>query len=339
VREGGTSGEYELAYGHHRIEALKQLEIKKLTVVVQELSNDQMLQMMANENSEEYGHDFALGVMNAVEALVKAYAAGQVELEVTTRSGSAGPADSVLRYAPSFVMGNRVSESPYSPLSVARFLGWTKEHANKGPQAADRVITALQALELIERKVLTRAQLRGLGVSQARDLITLCKRREQAEAEKLETQREFLKKQAADAQKANDVNKQRSLERKLDDLANEAPKAIAKAGKEAISAVKEFYDPAQGMAAALRAAADKMKLEAPKAKVPKAPKVVDLSSVETFAGHLDGMLQFDDGRWQRVLRLAAETTAVKQFKNLEDSLLKLAARAQERVKELKKARS
>ena len=47
---------YEIAYGHHRLEALRQLynDDKEIDVVVQDLTDEMMLRIMANENDERY---------------------------------------------------------------------------------------------------------------------------------------------------------------------------------------------------------------------------------------------------------------------------------------------
>lgn len=52
VRKNGKG--YQLAYGHHRLEALKQLKVKEVDLPVRDLSDVIMLQMMANENRDEY---------------------------------------------------------------------------------------------------------------------------------------------------------------------------------------------------------------------------------------------------------------------------------------------
>lgn len=50
VRPDGDG--YELAYGHHRLLALKELGIKEIDIPVRELDNCSMLKIMANENLE-----------------------------------------------------------------------------------------------------------------------------------------------------------------------------------------------------------------------------------------------------------------------------------------------
>ena len=46
---------YQLGYGHHRIEACKKAGIKEATFIVAELSDSDMVKVMANENMQELG--------------------------------------------------------------------------------------------------------------------------------------------------------------------------------------------------------------------------------------------------------------------------------------------
>ena len=94
--------------------------------------------------------------MNAVEAVVKAYGAGKVELESPQPSGQDADKPHQICSAPSFVMGLRPGEQPqfpYTAVGAAKYLGWTGTDEGR-VKAAERVLTALAALELIERGVL-----------------------------------------------------------------------------------------------------------------------------------------------------------------------------------------
>jgi DNA repair exonuclease SbcCD ATPase subunit len=53
-RKPGSDGVFELAYGHHRLEALKRLRYKVVDVPVKEIDDATMLQIMANENHEDW---------------------------------------------------------------------------------------------------------------------------------------------------------------------------------------------------------------------------------------------------------------------------------------------
>lgn len=48
-------GKYQIAYGHHRLVALKELKTRKVDIAVRDLDDFTMLQIMANENLDEWG--------------------------------------------------------------------------------------------------------------------------------------------------------------------------------------------------------------------------------------------------------------------------------------------
>lgn len=58
VRE--KNGYYELAYGHHRLLALEQLNYNKIDIPVKEITDAQMLKIMANENMAEWRSDIRI---------------------------------------------------------------------------------------------------------------------------------------------------------------------------------------------------------------------------------------------------------------------------------------
>lgn len=49
-----NDGKYEIAYGHHRLEALKNLGIKEVDIPIKDLDDATMIKMMAQENMEEW---------------------------------------------------------------------------------------------------------------------------------------------------------------------------------------------------------------------------------------------------------------------------------------------
>jgi hypothetical protein len=309
------------------------LGVKIIPVVVASLSDDQMVKFMAAENSEEYGHDFALGVMNAVEAAVKAYAAGAVALEPPDGGPHVWVAPSFQKQLRSSLKADIKGLKIYTPAGVSSYLGWSTKHTD-GQQAGLKVLTAVSALELIELGALKRSEFKGLGAAQARELVTLTKRKIDAEKEKLETQQAFLEKQKQAALKDDDKRKAAQVEKKLEELATEAPKVVKQAGRQVAAAVTGFFKEGSSYTEAARKAAEVLAVE-PKPVV-KAPKRLDLSGVDDFAARLDASLQDDDARWLKILSLAEQSAAKKTFKELELSLLNLSERAKLRAKELKK---
>jgi len=60
---------YQLAFGHHRIEAARRNKLKEVALIVRALTDEQMLQLMGRENMEDYNADF-LCMLETWEAAV-----------------------------------------------------------------------------------------------------------------------------------------------------------------------------------------------------------------------------------------------------------------------------
>ena len=58
VRKKGNS--YEIAYGHHRLVALQELGIKEVDLPVKDISDSDMIRIMANENMDEWHNEPAI---------------------------------------------------------------------------------------------------------------------------------------------------------------------------------------------------------------------------------------------------------------------------------------
>jgi ParB-like chromosome segregation protein Spo0J len=321
-------GEYELAFGHHRAEAARRLKIKNILIILGHYSDDEMLKMMAAENSEEYGHDFALGVMNAVEAVVKAYGEGKVELE---RPSTVGTHIDALYSAPSFVRGGTRAGPSYTSVTVGRYLGWMRTE----DKSSHRVVTALSALELIEKGALTRGQLKGLGSSQARELVQVTLAAMAKEEALAETQRRFLAEAAAVAAKEGNKNKVEKLKAKLAEHEEHAAKAVLGAGLSMANTVKEFHKTTESFAQAVREAAADKKVELPK-KVERAP-VEDITAVDNYTAYLGELLKDEDPKFAVVLKVAPRYRGRRLMKELEEALANLARRAILRRRALRKA--
>ncbi len=61
---------YQLAFGHHRLQALKEIGIKEITIKAIQYSDAQMLQAMADENRETGQHDIRI-LINTIEQVKK----------------------------------------------------------------------------------------------------------------------------------------------------------------------------------------------------------------------------------------------------------------------------
>jgi hypothetical protein len=147
-----VDGKLEIAYGHHRLEALKALypPTKEFDWRVKKLSDAKMIQIMAAENDDAYSCD-PRALIESVRATVSAYAKGLItEKEMPAPEGKIN--DTLLRHAPSFVAGACLPDAgkhPYTAITLGRFLGLTKKGGG-GEQAATRLLTVLNALELNE---------------------------------------------------------------------------------------------------------------------------------------------------------------------------------------------
>ncbi len=153
-----ADGEPQIAYGHHRLEAARQLygDDFDFPLIVEDLDDDTMFKMMADENMDVYSASAAV-VMNTISSLVKAYADGVLHL---SKPQSKTPANK-LRYAPAFGLGDvqgHDREHPYTAETLRAYLGWTN---------LDKVQDALSQLQDIEHGTLERSDFDGLTMRQA----------------------------------------------------------------------------------------------------------------------------------------------------------------------------
>ena len=91
----------EIAYGHHRLIALEE-ELgpdKEIILIIKNLTNEDMIQIMARENLAEWGTSVMV-LHETVRAVVEAYGAGEIELPAPER-GQPGR-ERKFFYAPSF---------------------------------------------------------------------------------------------------------------------------------------------------------------------------------------------------------------------------------------------
>jgi hypothetical protein len=163
---------YELAYGHHRL-AAKQAGLKEADFIVKKLSDEMMLQIMVRENDDESRSKLSI-LFEGVKATVAALAEGKISVGEISKNTDT----KLIRYAPSFVQGGTVGDSPkvpYTADSIGVFLGEVEDagHASKVLR------TVLNALELIERKVMSERDVQGLTVTELITRIPVAVRRHQ----------------------------------------------------------------------------------------------------------------------------------------------------------------
>jgi hypothetical protein len=169
------NGKPEIAYGHHRLVALREEygPSHKVDLVIRDLHDDTMLQIMARENMEEWGTSAPVE-HETVRAVVEAYAEDQIELpapETTNRQH--------IRYAPSFTpglhlpaRGGGLETRPYTGQTLAEFLGWLKPSG----EAQAKVHDALTALQFIDEGVLRESDFEGLSTKEAQAVIEQARR-------------------------------------------------------------------------------------------------------------------------------------------------------------------
>jgi hypothetical protein len=160
-RPKGT--DVEIAFGHHRLVALQEGASGNghVEVVVEELSNELMLKMMANENMEEWGTSAWVEV-ETVRATIEAYGRGEIELPKVPRDTRKDQIRNV---------SHGTDSRSYTEGTVAQFLGWTRKQRGDALRPSYACQTAFQALEMLDKGFLHEADLRGLKRSQLADLV------------------------------------------------------------------------------------------------------------------------------------------------------------------------
>lgn len=154
------AGKYELAYGHHRLEAAKREGLTQADFIVRDLSEADMVVRKHKEDRSRRAFDAAT-MMESVRAVVKALHEGTIpafEIEEKTKKSS-------IRYAPSFIAGNDLGnpQMRYTATSIAEFLDETESSGVEKPRVANAAVrTALDVLSLIEQKEFSEASLKNV---------------------------------------------------------------------------------------------------------------------------------------------------------------------------------
>jgi len=132
-------GQYEMAFGHHRLEAAKRAGLKKVPVIVKALTDKQMLQYMGRENGEDYSTDY-LVMLNTWDGALRYFA--------------------------------HERNNP-QPVDIARLLGWTSVNQSNGYDIMNKVATACNAgHKMIAGGYINRGDLSGMSVRSASDIVS-----------------------------------------------------------------------------------------------------------------------------------------------------------------------
>jgi hypothetical protein len=237
ARKNGNA--FEIAFGHHRQVALVELQqegvigkSEKVDIIVRDLTNEQMIQLMARENLEEWGTNAYIEAQT-VESTIRAYGAGEIKLPEV---GEKTRKDAV-RY-----VGPASGPHQYTIDSVAKFLGWVKDSTGKPNHACN---VAFQMLDAFDIGIVSRKELRGVKRDVAREIISkaMALHREQ---ERIADQRRKMAKEAERrAADEHDSRKAKALQKAAEELERQAEvaessaKSIAKDfAKEAVKQTK-----------------------------------------------------------------------------------------------------
>ena len=321
----------ELAYGHHRLIALRELygDKHEINLIIKPLSDEMMLQMMARENLTEWGSNVAVE-HETVRAVVQAYAEGRIALPKSGIVDGKAGGRLHLRYAPSFIVGNQLDqgriEKPYTIQAVADFLGW-----NKGKSASIKVAMAIRALEYIELGLLREKDFEDVSPKDARAIIeetskaaearlaiARSKEQEAREAEKR------AKQATTDAQREASIRRAEAARKAAREKEDEAKREAKRVGRDVAEKLQ------RGEIGYLKAKQHAQKVDPHRPKEKKhPPRLEDLS--ERIAGkigcHLDPN---DDQKTVETLEILVEhreALTASSRTNLIRTLNRLAQRA------------
>lgn len=227
ARKDGN-GKPQIAYGHHRLVALKE-ELGpsgEIELNIRRLDDEHMVQIMARENLEEWGTVSSVE-HETVRSVVEGFAAGHWDL------GEIDPStkNTQRRYAPGFTQGDVArggGSRPYTGIQVAAFLGW----------GLNKVQNALNALELIEEGILKETAFDGLGSKDAEAVLRQANKVKR-EYEAAAKQREKEAQEAARAEAEAETEREATAARKRKEKAEAEAKRLAAEGQEVAGKVGE----------------------------------------------------------------------------------------------------
>jgi hypothetical protein len=137
-----TRDRYEIAFGHHRLEAARRFGTKTIPLIIRPLTDTEMLRFMGRENGDDYSSDF-LTMLNTWDGAV-------CFLSPYDRRGD------------------------LQGIEIAKLLGWVHPHTgpkSKGMQMSAVAAACSSAHALVRDGHLSREDLRGLTVSAAREIV------------------------------------------------------------------------------------------------------------------------------------------------------------------------
>ena len=286
--EGGF---VEIAFGHHRLVAIHEAlgREESVEIIVRDLSNEDMLRMMASENMEEWG---ALGwvELETIRATIEAADKGLITLPDV---GERGPRRKTSQNAVTFSRG-----------AVAQFLGWTrKANGDRNPQPNFACEVAFKALDAIDDGLVNEKDLMNLTRGQIYNLVATLRGVQNSEEKVARANREQAEEAKKRAAEARDQEERRRLEQQAsiyeEQARNHEEAGKHKAASFAREATEILLDEDGGGVREIRRRADEIKVSAPRdAKVHTADDFF-----EKFAGKLENVLR-DGGELDKDIEFA-----------------------------------
>lgn len=229
-----VNGSVELAFGHHRKAAIEERygSSFEIDVIILDLSDEDMLKYMANENQYDFATPFVTE-METVQAVVTAFASGKIKLEEPAAQGTVRIApsyDPVSRKSPSFASLQRFA---YNAKTIGTFLGWL----NSDGDAERKVFDAINALQLMDEDILSLSQLEDLPQDSCRRIIKVgCSVRDNL-ADALQKAEAYAARIDADYQKVKGTPREKKVAYVHNLSQNEAKAAAEKLKSEPAAAV------------------------------------------------------------------------------------------------------
>jgi ParB/Sulfiredoxin domain len=300
VRPSPTKkGKFERAFGEHRAAALNEYfndPHHKVGVIVRQISDEDMILIMARENLEEWGKTSGIVEIETVHSVVLAFADGKIKLTPPEVSGHYN-AKIKGRIAPHFetveISANGGQTNAfvhlYSAKGVAAFLNW--------PIA--KVKDSLTALQFIEQGDLKLDVFEGLNTSNCAAIISQARKKyidridaakaEEAQAAQAEKEAKAAAKMAAEAKDAEEKEAARQAlvsAQKKQETHKEVAKTYRTRAREAVTKV------GHGLSQALKSGTRGYKEAADIADeiIHDRPKERELMQAEKFIEKLAGNL-------------------------------------------------
>ena len=164
-----VDGEIQIAYGHHRIEALRLAEgfgyDFEFELPIKEIDNGTMIQIMANENMQEWGHDIT--VIDETVKVTKKYLEDNFDFVAAKKSNNS--------------KANNAKAA--SGKDIADFLGWNPNKVN----------TSLRRIEAIESGKVSKVALETFQPEKSKHFLSAVSKHDFTPQEQEEIAKELVK--------------------------------------------------------------------------------------------------------------------------------------------------